>query len=215
MTTGEKIRHYRKMNGFTLKALGSLVNCEENTIHNFETGKRTVSPSLLKEMARVFQVSEETLWDDPPSYEKVPGLHIIGDRFCEEIDSPVPVEVKAWWSSFEGVKREEGYPAIFKGTYGYTMDLEYWHTGMEEDPSGGWVEEHPSHTEEEVLLMLKKAANLLQNLENVDVFVGERTAPYEAHELIVFFPLGTSNDKHAHVTESCAYCLKRAQRTFV
>lgn len=64
MTSGEKIRYYRKQQGLSQKALGELSGgIHEVTIRKYETGRRNPKPEQLKKIAGALGISVYLLLD--------------------------------------------------------------------------------------------------------------------------------------------------------
>lgn len=64
MTSGEKIRYYRKQQGLSQKALGELAGgIHEVTIRKYETGRRNPKPEQLKKIAGALGISVYLLLD--------------------------------------------------------------------------------------------------------------------------------------------------------
>lgn len=64
MSSGEKIRYYRKQQGLSQKALGELAGgIHEVTIRKYETGRRNPKPEQLKKIANALGISVFLLLD--------------------------------------------------------------------------------------------------------------------------------------------------------
>lgn len=71
MTTGERIRYYRKLNNMTMVELAQKIGVQHSAIYKYETGKVTNIPiGNINKMAYVFGVPARELVDwmsDDPS----------------------------------------------------------------------------------------------------------------------------------------------------
>lgn len=65
MTTGERIKSYRKMANLTQKELGILSKTSERAIQNYETGKRQPRIEQLQKIAPVLKVTVADLLGTP------------------------------------------------------------------------------------------------------------------------------------------------------
>lgn len=65
MTTGERIKNYRKMANLTQKELGILSKTSERAIQNYETGKRQPRIEQLQKIAPVLKVTVADLLGTP------------------------------------------------------------------------------------------------------------------------------------------------------
>ena len=63
MSTGEKIKHYRKLRGMYQGELAERVGLTEGAIRHYESGARTPKPSQVDDIARALGVSPLTLKD--------------------------------------------------------------------------------------------------------------------------------------------------------
>lgn len=59
---GNKIKYFRKNNGWTQEELGKKLNTSKGRISNFERGYRTPNQDMLFEMAEVFNISIDDLF---------------------------------------------------------------------------------------------------------------------------------------------------------
>ncbi|MFV8259985.1 helix-turn-helix domain-containing protein [Aerococcus viridans] len=59
---GNKIKYYRKNNGWTQEELGKKLNTSKGRISNFERGYRTPNQDMLFEMAEIFDISIDDLF---------------------------------------------------------------------------------------------------------------------------------------------------------
>lgn len=75
MTTGEKIRKYRKLNNWTQQELGERINVNGDMIRKYENNVRTPKQDRLQMLAEVFCV---------PIY-KLKGTEIEDENYAEEI----------------------------------------------------------------------------------------------------------------------------------
>jgi transcriptional regulator with XRE-family HTH domain len=212
-TVGEKIRYFRRLKGWTLDRLAVEVNYKENAVHNFETGKRKTPQPLLKVIAIALGIEEILLLEEPLLFNDEKDFIFKGDRFLEEVEKDVPEAVLSWLRSFKGVEEEYGYPAFYRGDYGFALVMEFWHSGQKDDICKDWQEENPEKTEDLVLDIIKTSAALIGQLEtHVDVLVGDKTGVLDCHELIVFFKYGKNNDYYKQVFETIQYSIIRAER---
>lgn len=84
--------------------------------------------------------------------------------------------------------------------------MEYWHDEIEDEMFEDTEKVWRNTKCKELLSSLRETAKLLAILEpNLKVFVGDRTAPLYAHELSIFLPFGTSNNKYKEILESWKY----------
>jgi len=65
MNTGERIKNYRKIAGLTQKELGTRSETSENTIRQYETGKRQPRVEQLQKIAPILNVSVSDLLGEP------------------------------------------------------------------------------------------------------------------------------------------------------
>lgn len=63
-TLGKKIRKYRKISGMTMKELGMKLDLSEQAISQYERDKRKPNILILKEIARIFNITLEDLLND-------------------------------------------------------------------------------------------------------------------------------------------------------
>lgn len=63
MSTGEKIRHYRKLRGMYQGELAEKVGLTEGAIRHYESGARTPKPSQVGDIAKALGVSPLALKD--------------------------------------------------------------------------------------------------------------------------------------------------------
>lgn len=63
MSTGQKIKHYRKLRGLTQDQLGDGVDVTGNAIRNYEHDFRTPNEELLVKIAKKLDISVEALQD--------------------------------------------------------------------------------------------------------------------------------------------------------
>lgn len=63
MSTGEKIRHYRKLRGMYQGELAEKVGLTEGAIRHYESGARTPKPSQVDDIAKALGVSPLALKD--------------------------------------------------------------------------------------------------------------------------------------------------------
>lgn len=80
MTTGDRIRYYRKLNNMTMVELAQKIGVQHSAIYKYETGKVTNIPiSNINKMADVFNIPARELvdWisDDP-----IPDLDLNTDE---------------------------------------------------------------------------------------------------------------------------------------
>ena len=80
MTTGERIRYYRKLNNMTMVELAQRIGVQHSAIYKYETGKITNIPiGNINKMAYVFGIPAHDLvdWmsDDP-----IPDLDLSADE---------------------------------------------------------------------------------------------------------------------------------------
>lgn len=80
MTTGERIRYYRKLNNMTMVELAHRIGVQHSAIYKYETGKVTNIPiGNINKMADVFNIPARELvdWisDDP-----IPDLDLNTDE---------------------------------------------------------------------------------------------------------------------------------------
>lgn len=80
MTTGERIRYYRKLNNMTMVELAHRIGVQHSAIYKYETGRVTNIPiENINKMAAIFDIPARDLvdWisDDP-----VPDLDLNADE---------------------------------------------------------------------------------------------------------------------------------------
>ena len=63
MSTGDKIKHYRKLRGMYQGELAERVGLTEGAIRHYESGARTPKPSQVEDIAKVLDVSPLALKD--------------------------------------------------------------------------------------------------------------------------------------------------------
>ena len=63
-TLGKKIRKYRKISGMTMQELGMKLDLSEQAISQYERDKRKPNILILKEIARIFNITLEDLLND-------------------------------------------------------------------------------------------------------------------------------------------------------
>lgn len=63
MSTGDKIKHYRKLRGFYQGELAEKVGLTEGAIRHYESGARTPKPSQVEDIAEALEVSPLALKD--------------------------------------------------------------------------------------------------------------------------------------------------------
>lgn len=63
MSTGDKIKHYRKLRGFYQGELAEKVGLTEGAIRHYESGARTPKPSQIEDIANALEVSPLALKD--------------------------------------------------------------------------------------------------------------------------------------------------------
>lgn len=63
MSTGEKIKHYRKLRGMYQGELAEKVGLTEGAIRHYESGARTPKPSQVDDIAKALDVSPLALKD--------------------------------------------------------------------------------------------------------------------------------------------------------
>ena len=203
MAIGDQIRETRKRKGLTMKELSEKVYVAENTIHNWEAGKRKVDIEMLINISNALGVNVEELLNRKEVYDmETEVLKIIGDRFMEEMEENIPKEFSSWYEHFEAVKEESGYPAKLFDQFGYVEVRECWHAGMEDDIAAEWVKEHIDQTREKVLEEIKKEADKLKQKEKgIHIFVTDSKGPLGAHELLIFYPAGMSNESFQRIKD--------------
>jgi repressor LexA len=65
MSIGERIRHLRKLRGWSLEHIASLVGVDRSQFGRYETGKTDTNPQLLLRLAEIFQVPLDYLYGLP------------------------------------------------------------------------------------------------------------------------------------------------------
>ncbi|WP_311397042.1 helix-turn-helix domain-containing protein [Lancefieldella parvula] len=63
MSTGDKIKHYRKLRGLYQGELAEKVGLTEGAIRHYESGARTPKPSQINDIAKALEVSPLALKD--------------------------------------------------------------------------------------------------------------------------------------------------------
>jgi transcriptional regulator with XRE-family HTH domain len=71
---GETIRSLRRESGLTQVELAKKVKVTANYIATVERGKRSLSPKLLKKMAKVFRTSAHSIVNEGGNLAKTRGL---------------------------------------------------------------------------------------------------------------------------------------------
>lgn len=68
-----KLRDLREDNDFTQSYIAKILNCEQNTYHQYETEKRQIPINLLIKLAIFYNTSVDyilDLTDDPKPYKR-------------------------------------------------------------------------------------------------------------------------------------------------
>jgi transcriptional regulator with XRE-family HTH domain len=61
MTPGRLAKTIRVMHGFTQRDVAAAINCRENYLSHFETGRVTPSPSFLRKLADHLRIDAKLL----------------------------------------------------------------------------------------------------------------------------------------------------------
>lgn len=81
-----RIGELRREKGLTLKEMGSLLNIRDNTLSQYETGKREPQLVLMMEIANFFEVSLEYLFNGTDIRDRLINNLERGAHFMEQVD---------------------------------------------------------------------------------------------------------------------------------
>lgn len=135
MTTGERIRFFRKQRGMTQRKLGEAVGFSASTadvrIAQYETGERTPKPALLKQFADVLGVSAYALTPNEldtldgimhtlfaledhcgfriAETEAGPVLRLPPSPWCDALQRPLAAWARRWRAVEDGCYSKEEY----------------------------------------------------------------------------------------------------------
>lgn len=106
---GSKIRKIREENGDTLEDLAKKTNTHFSTVAKWERGERRITPELLEEIAKIYQVPITYFFGQeiklPEELKKIGGkwATLIDDLEEQEI---TPEEIKALINLYKKVNKE-------------------------------------------------------------------------------------------------------------
>ena len=96
MTTGEKIKFYRKLNGMTLEELGEKCGVQKSVVAKWEKGQVDLKASRLTQLGVIFGVLPSSLLDDRYSSVEMEKLIEKIERLTFEDKRRLEAIVDAW-----------------------------------------------------------------------------------------------------------------------